>query len=171
MRPRKPCPWIPMKSIAVCFVCLGNICRSPSAEAVMLHQVDAARLGGRIVVDSAGTGDWHIGQPPDERAQRAAKRRGYDLSPLRGRQVTAQDFERFDLLIAMDDANAAALAERCPAEFRDKIRLMMEFATRDDSRVVIDPYFGGEDGFERVLDQCEDACEGLLKALRTQLVA
>jgi protein-tyrosine phosphatase len=159
-----------MNSIAVCFVCLGNICRSPSAEAVMLHLVAEAKLGDRIVVDSAGTGDWHIGQPPDERAQRAAKRRGYDLSSLRGRQIAAADFARFDLLIAMDDANAAALGEICPPEHRDKIRLLMEFATRDDSRVVVDPYFGGDDGFERVLDQCEDACEGLLKALRTQLV-
>lgn len=161
----------PMNTIAICFVCLGNICRSPSAEAVMLHQVGKAKLADRIVVDSAGTGDWHIGHPPDERAQRAAKARGYDLSMLRGRQVRIEDFARFDLLIAMDDANAAALAKVCPAEYRDKIRLLMEFATRDDSRVVVDPYFGGDEGFERVLDQCEDACEGLLKALRTQLVA
>ncbi|WP_087657169.1 low molecular weight protein-tyrosine-phosphatase [Caballeronia terrestris] len=159
-----------MNSIAVCFVCLGNICRSPSAEAVMLHLVAEAKLGDRIVVDSAGTGDWHIGQPPDERAQRAAQRRGYDLSTLRGRQIAAADFARFDLLIAMDDANAAALGEICPSEHGDKIRLLMEFATRDDSRVVVDPYFGGDDGFERVLDQCEDACAGLLKALRAQLV-
>ncbi|SAL37233.1 protein tyrosine phosphatase [Caballeronia humi] len=137
----------------------------------MVHQVAEAKLGDRIVVDSAGTGDWHIGQPPDDRAQRAAKRRGYDLSSLRGRQIAAADFARFDLLIAMDDANAAALGEICPPEHRDKIRLLMEFATRDDSRVVVDPYFGGDDGFERVLDQCEDACEGLLKALRTQLAA
>ena len=118
-----------------------------------------------------GTGDWHIGQPPDERAQRAGRKRGYDLSPLRGRQVSHDDFARFDLLIAMDDANAAALTKVCPAEYRDKIRLLMEFATRDDSRVVVDPYFGGDEGFERVLDQCEDACEGLLRALRTQLAA
>jgi protein-tyrosine phosphatase len=121
------------------------------------------------VIDSAGTGDWHIGQPPDERAQRAAKKRGYDLSLLRGRQIHDEDFARFDLLIAMDDANAAALTQVCPPEHRGKIRLLMEFATRDDSRVVADPYFGGDEGFERVLDQCEDACEGLLKALRTQL--
>jgi protein-tyrosine phosphatase len=161
----------PMNTIAVCFVCLGNICRSPSAEGVMLYQVGKARLGNRIVVDSAGTGNWHIDEPPDKRAQRAAKKRGYDLSALRGRQIREEDFARFDLLIAMDDANAAALAEIGPPEHRDKIRLLMEFATRDDSRVVADPYFGGDEGFERVLDQCEDACEGLLKALRTQLVA
>jgi protein-tyrosine phosphatase len=113
----------------------------------------------------------HIDKPPDERAQRAAKKRGYDLSRLRGRQIRKEDFARFDLLIAMDDANAAALAEIGPPEHRGKIRLLMEFATRDDSRVVVDPYFGDDEGFERVLDQCEDACEGLLKALRTQLVA
>jgi protein-tyrosine phosphatase len=110
------------------------------------------------------------GQPPDERAQRAARKRGYDLSLLRGRQIGAEDFARFDLLIAMDDANAVALTDVCPPEYRGKIRLLMEFATRDGSRVVVDPYFGGDEGFERVLDQCEDACEGLLKAFRTQLV-
>ncbi|SAL02461.1 low molecular weight protein-tyrosine-phosphatase [Caballeronia ptereochthonis] len=160
-----------MNSIAVCFVCLGNICRSPSAEAVMRDLVERARLADRILMDSAGTGDWHIGEPPDERAQKAAKKRGYDLSKLRGRQVAAADFARFDLFIVMDDANAAALTAICPPEHRDKIRLLMEFATRDDSRVVVDPYFGGEDGFEKVLDQCEDACEGLLKALRAQMSA
>jgi protein-tyrosine phosphatase len=160
-----------MNSIVVCFVCLGNICRSPSAEAVMRELVERANLAGRIVIDSAGTGDWHIGEPPDERAQKAAKNRGYDLSTLRGRQVAAADFTRFDLFIVMDDANAAALTAVCPPEYRDKIRLLMEFATRDDSRVVVDPYFGGAEGFEKVLDQCEDACEGLLKALRAQLTA
>ncbi|KXV12938.1 phosphotyrosine protein phosphatase [Caballeronia megalochromosomata] len=160
-----------MNSIAVCFVCLGNICRSPSAEAVMRDLVERAKLADRIVIDSAGTGDWHIGEPPDERAQKAAKKRGYDLSKLRGRQVASADFARFDLFIVMDDANAAALTAVCPPEHRDKIRLLMEFATGDDSRVVVDPYFGGEDGFEKVLDQCEDACEGLLKALRAQLTA
>ncbi|KND54871.1 Low molecular weight protein tyrosine phosphatase [Candidatus Paraburkholderia kirkii] len=163
-----------MNSIAVCFVCLGNICRSPSVEAVMRDLVERAKLADRILIDSAGTGDWHIGELPDERAQKAARKRGYDLSKLRGRQVAAADFARFDLFdlfIVMDDANAAALAAISPPEHRDKIRLLMEFATRDDSRVVVDPYFGGEDGFEKVLDQCEDACEGLLKALRAQMTA
>ena len=160
-----------MKTISICFVCLGNICRSPTAEGVMRHQVDEAKLTERITVDSAGTGDWHIGAAPDERAQHAAAQRGYDLSGLRGRQIGVPDFERFDLLIAMDDKNVAALRQVCPAQQRDKIRLLMEFATRDDSRVVVDPYFGGDEGFERVLDQCEDACEGLLRALRTQLAA
>ncbi|CAH2798569.1 MAG: Low molecular weight protein tyrosine phosphatase (EC [uncultured Caballeronia sp.] len=160
-----------MNSISVCFVCLGNICRSPSAEAVMRDLVERAKLADRTIIDSAGTGNWHIGEAPDERAQKAAKKRGYDLSKLRGRQIAAVDFARFDLFIVMDDANAAVLAAVCPPEHRDKICLLMEFASRDDSRVVVDPYFGGEESFEKVLDQCEDACEGLLKALRAQLTA
>jgi protein-tyrosine phosphatase len=94
-----------MKTIAVCFVCLGNICRSPTAEGVMRYELAEAKLSDRVTVDSAGTGNWHIGEAPDERAQLAARGRGYDLSQLRGRQIAAADFERFDLLIAMDDAN------------------------------------------------------------------
>ncbi|RFU45616.1 low molecular weight protein-tyrosine-phosphatase [Paraburkholderia sp. DHOC27] len=163
-----------MKTISICFVCLGNICRSPTAEAVMRHQISEAKLDGRIAVDSAGTGDWHIGQPPDERAQRAAARRGYDLSDLRGRQIAAPDFERFDLLIAMDDANLANLGKLCPPSQRDKLRLLMEFVPESDQRwagerEVADPYFGGVAGFEQVLDQCEAACRGLLAVLHPQL--
>jgi protein-tyrosine phosphatase len=145
-----------MKPIAVCFVCLGNICRSPTAEGVMRHQLAAARLSDRVIVDSAGTGNWHIGEAPDERAQYAARGRGYD---------------RFDLLIAMDDANVAALNRICPPAHRDKIRLLMEFAPQADAREVADPYFGGANGFETVLDQCEAACSGLVAALRVQLQA
>jgi protein-tyrosine phosphatase len=160
-----------MKPIAVCFVCLGNICRSPTAEGVMRHQLSEARLSDRVIVDSAGTGNWHIGEAPDERAQLAARGRGYDLSQLRGRQIGAADFERFDLLIAMDDANVTALNRICPPVYRDKIRLLMEFAPQGDARVVADPYFGGASGFETVLDQCEAACRGLITALRGQLQA
>ncbi|HEY3597260.1 MAG TPA: low molecular weight protein-tyrosine-phosphatase [Paraburkholderia sp.] len=155
-----------MKTVAVCFVCLGNICRSPTAEGVMRHQVVEAKLTDRIIIDSAGTGNWHIGEAPDERAQQAARQRGYDLSRLRGRQIGADDFERFDLLIAMDDANVAALNQICPPTHRDKIRLLMEFAPETAVREVADPYFGGGAGFERVLDQCEAACRGLIAALR-----
>jgi low molecular weight protein-tyrosine phosphatase len=158
-----------MKTIAVCFVCLGNICRSPTAEGVMRYQLAEAKLANRVVVDSAGTGDWHIGEAPDERAQQAARQRGYDLSQLRGRQIAAGDFERFDLLIAMDDANVAALNKVCPPAHRDKIRLLMEFAPQADTREVADPYFGGAAGFELVLDQCEAACRGLIAALGNQL--
>lgn len=164
-----------MKTVSICFVCLGNICRSPTAEAVMRRLVEEARLGERILVDSAGTGDWHIGQPPDERAQRAARGRGYDLAALRGRQIADIDFERFDLLIAMDDKNVAALRTVCPPDQQDKIRLLMEFVPEFDprwsgSREVVDPYFGDAAGFEEVLDQCEAACRGLIAALRPQLI-
>ncbi|MEZ0602316.1 low molecular weight protein-tyrosine-phosphatase [Paraburkholderia sp. IW21] len=165
-----------MKTVSICFVCLGNICRSPTAEGVMRHLVAEAKLAERILIDSAGTGDWHIGQPPDDRAQHAAGRRGYALAGLRGRQIAAADFERFDLLIAMDDKNVAALRQACPAEQRDKIRLLMEFVPEADSRwggarEVVDPYFGDAEGFEQVLDQCEAACRGLIAALRPQLMA
>lgn len=164
-----------MKTVSICFVCLGNICRSPIAEGVMRHLVAEANLAERILIDSAGTGDWHIGQPPDDRAQHAAGKRGYDLAALRGRQIAAADFERFDLLIAMDDKNVAALSQIGPPAQRDKIRLLMEFVPETDSRwggarEVVDPYFGGAEGFEQVLDQCEAACRGLIAALRSQLV-
>ncbi|RDJ99018.1 low molecular weight protein-tyrosine-phosphatase [Paraburkholderia lacunae] len=163
-----------MKTVSICFVCLGNICRSPTAEGVMRHLVAEANLVERILIDSAGTGDWHIGQPPDDRAQQAASRRGYELAALRGRQIVAADFERFDLLIAMDDKNVAALSKICQPAQRDKIRLLMEFVPETDSRwggarEVADPYFGGADGFEQVLDQCEAACRGLIAALSPQL--
>ncbi|MCX5538528.1 low molecular weight phosphotyrosine protein phosphatase [Paraburkholderia sp. CNPSo 3076] len=158
-----------MKKVSVCFVCLGNICRSPTAEAVMLRLIDEAGLAERVEIDSAGTGDWHIGEAPDERAQRAGGLRGYELAPLRARQIAAEDFRRFDLIVAMDDANVAALQGVCPANERDKIRLLMEFAPQAETRVVVDPYFGGDAGFETVLDQCEAACAGLLATLRPQL--
>ncbi|KVN00273.1 low molecular weight protein-tyrosine-phosphatase [Burkholderia stagnalis] len=158
-----------MTRVAICFVCLGNICRSPTAEGVMRHQVEAAGLADRIDVDSAGTGDWHVGEAPDSRAQAAARTRGYDLSALRARQVSGADFERFDLLLAMDGANLAQLRRRCPAEHRDKVRLLMEFAPGAAESEVADPYFGGAQGFEQVLDQCEAACRGLLDTLRQRV--
>jgi protein-tyrosine phosphatase len=158
-----------MDTVAVCFVCLGNICRSPTAEAVMRHQLTQVNLAARVQVDSAGTGGWHIGEAPDDRAQQAGLLRGYDLSQLRGRQISAADFERFDLLIAMDDANVAALNRICPPQHRDKIRLLMEFAPQGVVREVADPYFGGVDGFDLVLDQCEAACRGLVTTISSQV--
>ncbi|AAU47821.1 low molecular weight protein-tyrosine-phosphatase [Burkholderia pseudomallei] len=155
-----------MKSVAICFVCLGNICRSPTAEGVMRHQVAAAGLDGAIEIDSAGTGDWHVGEAPDARAQQAARARGYDLSALRARQIGDADFERFDLVLAMDGANLAALRKRCPPQYRGKVRLLMEFAGDGSAGDIADPYFGGARGFEQVLDQCEAACRGLLDSLR-----
>ncbi|MBO2981530.1 low molecular weight protein-tyrosine-phosphatase [Burkholderia pseudomallei] len=155
-----------MKIVAICFVCLGNICRSPTAEGVMRHQVAAAGLDGAIEIDSAGTGDWHVGEAPDARAQQAARARGYDLSALRARQIGDADFERFDLVLAMDGANLAALRKRCPPQYRGKVRLLMEFAGDGSAGDIADPYFGGARGFEQVLDQCEAACRGLLDSLR-----
>lgn len=155
-----------MKSVAICFVCLGNICRSPTAEGVMRHQVAAAGLDGAIEIDSAGTGDWHVGEAPDARAQQAARARGYDLSALRARQIGDADFERFDFVLAMDGANLAALRKRCPPQYRGKVRLLMEFAGDGSAGDIADPYFGGARGFEQVLDQCEAACRGLLDSLR-----
>ncbi|AFQ47736.1 low molecular weight phosphotyrosine protein phosphatase [Burkholderia cepacia GG4] len=135
----------------------------------MRHQVGAAGLADRIAIDSAGTGDWHVGEPPDARAQAAARTRGYDLSALRARQVSAVDFDRFDLLLAMDEANLAELRRRCPPEQRDKVRLLMEFAPGAAETEVADPYFGGAQGFEQVLDQVERACAGLLETLHARI--
>lgn len=160
-----------MNTVSICFVCLGNICRSPTAEGVMRHLVNEAGLDERIHIDSAGTGDWHIGAAPDPRAQHAAGARGYDLSALRGRQIGPADFEQFDFVLAMDEANVAALRSVCPATLHHKIRLLMEFASPATAREVSDPYFGGAEGFEAVLDQCEAACAGLLAVLRERLAA
>lgn len=132
----------------------------------MRAQVAAAGLDTRIVVDSAGTGDWHIGEAPDIRAQSAGQRRGYDLAPLRARQIGRDDFDRFDLIVAMDQANMAQLRALCSPGREAKLRLLMEFGSEPDVREVADPYFGAEAGFERVLDQCEAACRGLLAHLR-----
>ena len=147
----------------VLMVCLGNICRSPTAEAVLRTKLEAAGLAHRIAVDSAGTGDWHIGSPPDPRSQRHAAKRGYDLSALRGRQVTEADFQRFDLILAMDDDNLADLQRLAPdGGFRADLRL---FAPVE----VPDPYAGGAAGFEQVLDLVESASDDWVKNLIDRL--
>jgi low molecular weight protein-tyrosine phosphatase len=155
--------------IKVLFVCTGNICRSPTAEAVLLQRVAAAGLADRIKVDSAGTHDFHVGDAPDPRAQETAARRGYDLSKLRGRQVIRRDFVEFDYVLAMDHANVRALALLCPAEHAQKLRLIMEFARGSTEREVPDPYNGGSQDFDWVLDLLEAAMDGLLEHLRAQL--
>jgi protein-tyrosine phosphatase len=144
-------------------VCLGNICRSPTAEAVLRAKLEAAGLGDRIVVDSAGTGSWHIGSPPDARSQRHAATRGYDLSALRGRQVAALDFHRFDLILAMDEDNLADLRRLAPQGTR-RAELHL-FAPVE----VPDPYAGGAAGFERVLDLIESASDAWVKNLSKRL--
>jgi protein-tyrosine phosphatase len=154
--------------IKVLFVCMGNICRSPSAEAVFRHYVENAGLSENILVDSAGTHDYHVGDPPDSRAQHAAQQRGYDMSKLRGRQVGEGDFRRFDYVLAMDRANLAILQRITPQDSVTEARLFLDYARHHTERELPDPYFGGADGFERVLDMVEDAAQGLLEEIRQQ---
>ena len=146
----------------ILFVCMGNICRSPTAEGVFRRLVAERAPGVEIEVDSAGTHDYHVGDPPDPRSIAAAARRGVDLRQLRARSVRDEDFERFDLIIAMDRLNRETLLERSPAPCRERIRLFMEFAGENEVEDVPDPYYGGALGFERVLDLAEEAAAGLL---------
>ena len=155
--------------VKVLFVCLGNICRSPTADAVFRKMVDDAGLDDRITVDSAGTGSWHIGHAPDRRATAAALLRGYDLTPLRARQVTVDDFHLFDHILAMDESNMTDLQLLCPHHHREKLRLFLEFAPELNETEVPDPYYGGDDGFDRVLDMVEAAAGGLLQQLRRSI--
>jgi len=144
---------------------MGNICRSPTAEGVFRRLAAERAPGMEIEVDSAGTHDYHVGDPPDPRSIAAAARRGVDLRRLRARAVCDEDFERFDLIIAMDQQNREALLDRSPAPFRERIRLFMEFAGDPEIADVPDPYYGGAPGFERVLDLAEEAAAGLLDEL------
>jgi protein-tyrosine phosphatase len=152
----------------ILFVCLGNICRSPTAEGVFRHLVEKEGLADRVLIDSAGTGEWHVGAPPDSRACKAAASRGYDLTKLRARQVTRRDFETFDYVLAMDDENVHALQRIAPRELRHKIRLFTAFGSKRAAGVP-DPYGGGPHGFELVLDLVEDAAQGLLRHVRSEL--
>ena len=158
----------------ILFVCLGNICRSPTAEGVLRHLLATEAPGLSVEVDSAGTGDYHLGEPPDLRSQRAAKRRGIDLSGLSARQVSRRDFDDFDLILAMDHANLRDLQEIAPPGSGAQIRLLREFdaASADAGDLdVPDPYYGGGDGFEEVLDLVQAACEGLLTEIRAGTIA
>ena len=155
----------------VLFVCMGNICRSPTAHGVFQTMVLRAGLADRVRVDSAGTHSYHVGAPPDSRSQSHALQRGYDLSDQRARQLTAHDFERFDLVLVMDWDNLALAEERCPPQHRRKLRRLAEFFQQHDSPVVPDPYQGGAAGFETVLDLVEDGCRGLLRHVQGALGA
>ena len=159
-----------MTMVKVLFVCLGNICRSPTAHGVFAQQVKASGLDSRISIDSAGTGDWHIGRAPDERTQGAALRRGYDLSSLRARQVSVEDFYQFQYILAMDRQNLADLRDLQPAGFNGHLGLFLEFADVRPVTEVPDPYYGEHDGFEQVLDLVEQASAGLLRQLRAELL-
>jgi protein-tyrosine phosphatase len=154
------------RKFRVLMVCLGNICRSPTAEGVFRHRLRRDGLDGWVEVDSAGTSAWHDGAPPDRRSQQHARRRGYDLSAQRSRPVRPTDFSEFDLLLAMDFENLEELQEACPPEHRHKLKRLMEYARRHrDCPVVPDPYQGADDHFEQVLDLIEDACDGLAEHL------
>jgi protein-tyrosine phosphatase len=158
--------------VRVLMVCTGNICRSPTAEAVLRHKLSQAGMADSVEVESAGTVDYHAGSPPDHRAQQSALRRGYDLSRQRARQLRASDFERFDLLLAMDTDHLDRLVDLCPGPLVDRIRLLMDYApTRARGTSVPDPYYGAPAGFERVLDMVEEACEGLLTELRARVAS
>jgi protein-tyrosine phosphatase len=152
----------------VLFVCLGNICRSPTAEGVLRQKLRAAGLAQQVEVDSAGTGNWHVGKAPDPRTRQAALTRGYDLQALRARQVEAADFRRFDLILAMDKSNLADLLSLRPAGAGADVDL---FLRRYELSVaeVPDPYYGGADGFGQVLDLVEQACDALVLEIRSRL--
>ena len=153
----------------ILFVCLGNICRSPTAEAVMAHLVEEAGLGSEIEIESAGTGDWHVGNDPDERAAAAATARGFAMRSV-AQQVRPEDFDRFDMLVAMDRDNVRNLKRLAPSvEAAGKVRLLREFDPTSAGAPdldVPDPYYGGVDGFDHVLDLVEASCAGLLDHLR-----
>lgn len=156
--------------VKVLFVCMGNICRSPTAHGVFQRMVEQTGLSRHVEVDSAGTHAYHIGNPPDPRAQSAALRRGIDLSLQRARRVEASDFKRFDYLLAMDEENLKSLRAACPPQYVHKLSLFMEYAPELRMHEVPDPYYGGASGFEQVLDLVEAASEGLLRHLRQQML-
>ena len=152
----------PEPQFRILLVCTGNICRSPTAEGVVRGLIRRSGLESRILVESAGTHGYHAGEAPDQRSQKAALSRGYDLSRQRARMVEIEDFQRFDLLLAMDQGHLECLLRRSPPVYQHKIRLFMSFSRKYPSHEVPDPYYGGPHGFERVLDMCEDAAESLL---------
>jgi len=155
----------------VLFVCMGNICRSPTAHGVFQALVERAGLADRVEVDSAGTHSYHVGAPPDARSQAHALQRGYDLSGQRARQLQAADFERFDLVLVMDWDNLALAEQHCPPGQRRKLRRLAEFFRQHSSPVVPDPYQGAAQGFEEVLDLVEDGCNSLLQHVLRELSA
>ena len=157
-----------MKQIKVLFVCLGNICRSPTAEGVFRHLVQQEGHSDWIKTDSAGTHAYHVGEQPDRRAQQTARTRGIDLSDLRGRQAVANDFHEFDYILAMDNENYQNLQSLCPAGHEDKLSLFLNFSKEYSESQVPDPYYGGDRGFEHVFDLVESASRGLLETIKKQ---
>lgn len=150
----------------ILFVCSGNICRSPTAQGIAQHWIGIYGLSDLVSVDSAGTHGYHAGEAPDPRAQKAALRRGYDLSRLRARKLVPRDYEEFDLLLAMDDGHLQIMRRQCPPQHVEKVKRLMDYAAAGQSVEVPDPYYGGEAGFDVVLDLCEDGVQGLLRQFR-----
>jgi protein-tyrosine phosphatase len=150
------------------FVCLGNICRSPMAEGVFRRAAAEEGALDHFEIDSAGLGDWHVGQAPDDRAQKAARQRGIDISGQSARQISREDFSRFDLLLAMDGSNYDELAELAPRNARHKIRRFLDFAPHAGTKDVPDPFFGEAEGFDHALDLIEEAARGLLTELLSE---
>ncbi len=151
--------------LKILFVCMGNICRSPTAEGVFKQKLSELGLLHEVYIDSAGTHNYHPGSAPDARTQHHALKRGYDLSKLRARALKDTDFEDFDLLLTMDWDNRTLLEERCPERHRHKIRGFTEFLQTTQASTIPDPYYGGDQGFEYVLDLIEEASDGLIKTL------
>lgn len=160
-----------MEKIKVLFICMGNICRSPTAHGVFRALVQQRKLLGAIEIDSAGTHAYHVGEPPDRRAQNTAAQRGIDLSDLRARPVKTQDFETYDYILAMDEANYETLMLQCPEHARDKVQLFLSFAPQLKRREVPDPYYGGIKGFENVFNMIDHAAKGLLEDIERRYIS
>jgi protein-tyrosine phosphatase len=158
------------KVIKVLFVCMGNICRSPTAEGVFRHILRQKNLDDKVEVDSAGTHGYHAGEAPDQRTKRAAAVRHYDLSNMRARKVAAQDLDYFDLILAMDHNNLGVLKRICPPDKHDRLGLLMSYSKNFDDDEVPDPYYGLGHGFDLVLDMIEDAANGLIESLEQRLI-
>lgn len=156
--------------VRVLFVCMGNICRSPTAEGVFRHLIQNEGLAPQIQTDSAGTHAYHIGEPPDHRAQITAKKRGVDISDLRARKVTNSDFDMFHYVVAMDNDNLSHLRNLCPSQPHARVQLFLDFAQDLNETEVPDPYYGGQDGFEQVFDLVETASRGLLVDIRQRFL-
>ena len=155
----------------VLMVCMGNICRSPLAQGMLEHRLRDAGLDGRVLVDSAGTGSWHAGEPPDHRGRLTAESRGFDISGQRAREIQSEDFDAFDLILCMDERNRRELLRRCPPQAHDRVRLLLEYAPGLAEREVPDPYYEQLSGFDKVADMIDLAVDSLVEALRDRLGA
>jgi len=157
------------KNTSILFVCMGNICRSPTAEGIFRHIVEQQGLSDSFTLDSAGTHAYHVGAPPDHRAQETAESRGIDLSDLRGRKVTVNDFETFDYVLAMDKDNLNSLKDLYPSAKDSQLKLFLDFASDLNFDEVPDPYYGGTKGFEKVFDMLENASKGLINHIKEEV--